>query len=198
MSLHVRNLLDRISALEQELSIELHNRDQRMGYRSIGSRAELSAATRQAHRAQRMSAWRWLAGVPLKSFLVLPFIYGMSIALVFLDLSITLYQAICFPIYGIAKVRRHDYLAMDRHHLDYLNAFEKIHCAYCSYATGLLAYSREIAARTEQYFCPIKHSRHVPGTHARYARFLDYGDPVEFHARAERLRRELAAERARR
>ena len=74
MSLHVRNLLDRISALEQELSIELHNRDQRMGYRSIGSRAELSAATRQAHRAQRMSAWRWLAGVPLKSFLVLPFI----------------------------------------------------------------------------------------------------------------------------
>lgn len=198
MSLQVRNLLDRISALEQELAVELHNKDQRLGYRSIGSRVEFSPATCEAHRAQKMSLWRWLAGVPLKSLLALPFIYGMAVALVLLDLSITVYQSVCFPLYGIGKVRRHDYIVLDRHHLHYLNAIEKVHCAYCSYATGLLAYAREIAARTEQYFCPIKHSRHVPGTHARYARFLDYGDPIDFHGRAERLRRELAAERFRR
>ncbi len=198
MSLQVRNLLDRISALERELAVELHNNDRRLGNRSVGSRVQFSAATREAHRAQKMSLWRWLASVPATSFLALPFIYGMGFALVFLDVSITLYQAICFPLYGIGKVRRHDYIVIDRHHLDYLNAFEKVHCVYCSYADGLLAYAREITSRTEQYFCPIKHSRHVPGTHARHARFLDYGDPVDFHARAERLRRELAAERVRR
>jgi hypothetical protein len=197
MSPRVRELLDRISALEYELSSELHRRDRRLQFRSVGSSPAFSDVTLQSHRKQRMGLWRWLSGVPATSFLALPFIYGMAVALVFLDVSISLYQAVCFPLYGIAKVRRHDYMAIDRHRLEYLNAFEKVHCAYCSYANGLLAYAREIGARTEQYFCPIKHSRQVPGTHARYARFLDFGDAIDFHARAERLRRELAAERTR-
>ena len=66
--------------------------------------------------------------------------------------------------------------------------------AYCAYASGLLAYTREIVARTEQYFCPIKHARQVLGTHARYVRFLDYGDAGDYHARLERFRAELATE----
>ena len=93
-----------------------------------------------------------------------------------LDFFVSVFQAVCFPIYGIAKIRRADYFVFDRHHLAYLNALEKLNCAYCSYANGLIAYTREIAARTEQYWCPIKHARRVIGTHARYALFDDYGD----------------------
>ena len=75
-----------------------------------------------------------------------------------------------------------------------MNAIEKVHCAYCSYANGLLAYAREISARTEQYWCSIKHSRPLPGAHARCPPFLDYGDPAQFHERVEGLRRELTEE----
>ena len=57
-----------------------------------------------------------------------------------------------------------------------------------AYANGLLAYATEIAARTEQYFCPIKHARKILGVHDRYARFLDYGDAADFHARLEEFR----------
>lgn len=198
MNAHVRSLLDRIAALEEELSTELHNGDRRLGHRTLGSRVQFSPATRLAHRQQRMGLGRWLISIEPRNLLAIPFIYGMTLPLLVLDLGISLYQAICFPLFGVAKVRRHDFMAHDRHHLDYLNAIEKLNCTYCSYANGLLAYSREIAARTEQYFCPIKHSRQVAGNHARYARFLEYGDPIEFHARVERLRRELAAERSRR
>ena len=35
---------------------------------------------------------------------------------------------------------------------------------------------RDVAARTEQYRCPIKHARDIPAPHQRYHMFLDYGD----------------------
>jgi hypothetical protein len=116
------------------------------------------------------------------------------IPLALLDLCVTLYQAICFPIYSIAKVKREDDFVYDRRHLEYLNFFERFHCTYCAYADGLVAYMSEIVARTEQYFYPIKHARKVLGSHSRYARFLAYGAAADYHARLEQFRRALGRE----
>ncbi len=44
-------------------------------------------------------------------------IYSLIIPFVLIDLWVMAYQAVCFPIYGIPKVRRRDYLVFDRHHL---------------------------------------------------------------------------------
>jgi hypothetical protein len=56
------------------------------------------------------------------------------------------------------------------------------------YANGLIAYATEIAARTEQYWCPIKHAHKVLGTHARYQRFLSYGESDQYQARLKQFR----------
>ena len=61
-------------------------------------------------------------------------------------------------------------------------------CTYCEYGTGLMAYMGEILARTEQYFCPTKHAHKILGTHARYKRFLDYGEADAYEARPEEFR----------
>ena len=114
-----------------------------------------------------------------------------------LDFCVTAYQALCFPVYGIAKARRSDYIALDRGQLEYLNWFEKFHCDYCAYANGLIAYAAEIAARTEQYFCPIKHAHKVLGSHARQARFLAYGAAAGYPAKLEAFRAALAEGRTR-
>jgi hypothetical protein len=106
-----------------------------------------------------------------------------------LDLAVALYQAVCFPIYGIPKVERGNYLVFDRGRLAYLNAIEKVACVYCSYANGLLAYITEIAARTEQHFCPIKHARRTLQSHSRDSHMLPYGD-----ARAYRTQSGLVAQ----
>jgi hypothetical protein len=87
-------------------------------------------------------------------------------------------------IYGIVRVPRRRYFALDRHKLAYLNGIEKVNCTFCSYANGLIANVREVASRTEQYRCTIKHSRTIPLPHSRYHLFFDYGD-------AERYRRDL-------
>ncbi|RQW78495.1 MAG: hypothetical protein EHM79_21465, partial [Geobacter sp.] len=94
--------------------------------------------------------------------------------------------------YRVAKVRRADYIVLDRQHLEYLNFIEKFHCTYCAYASGLSGYVAEIVARTEQYFCPIKHARKILGTHSRYARFLDYGEAADYEAKLEEFRVALA------
>jgi hypothetical protein len=117
-------------------------------------------------------------------------IYAMIVPIVLLDLSMMLYQAICFPVYGIPKVRRRDYLVFDRQHLAYLNAIEKLNCAYCSYANNMIAFVREVAARTEIYWCPVKHARRVLGPHPHYQGFADFGDAKAFRARLTAMKEE--------
>jgi hypothetical protein len=122
--------------------------------------------------------------------LTAPLIYAMLIPMVALDLFVMLYQAVCFPIYGIPKVRRRDYLIFDREELPYLNILEKMHCAYCTYANGLAAFFREVSGRTEQYWCPIKHARRIRDAHGRYPHFFEYGDVEAYHKGLERIRKE--------
>ncbi|MEA1911199.1 MAG: flagellar biosynthetic protein FliR, partial [Spirochaetota bacterium] len=43
-----------------------------------------------------------------------------------------------FPIYKIPKVKRKDYVVMDRYNLFYLDKVEKINCWYCEYFNGVL------------------------------------------------------------
>lgn len=93
------------------------------------------------------------------------------------DIALFLYQQICFRLYGIPLVKRSDYVIIDRHQLSYLNIFEKIYCMYCGYGIGIVAYAVEITARTEQYWCPIKHARRAKGRHSYYKNFIEYGDP---------------------
>jgi len=121
-----------------------------------------------------------------------PVIWSCVVPLVLLDAAGTIYQAICFPVYGIPKVRRRDYLIFDRHRLDYLTMADKFNCEYCAYANGILAYFTEIAARTEQYWCPIKHARQLKRTHSRYEHFLAHGDAAGYRTRFPAIRRAFA------
>src|SRR5690606_16864822 len=96
-------------------------------------------------------------------------------------------------VYGIPRVRRRDYIVMDRGRLAYLNPYQKLNCLYCEYANGVVAYASEIAARTEWYWCPIKHSRQIPAPHAHYDKFMDYGDSENFRPRWRELRKQCRA-----
>jgi hypothetical protein len=190
----IQTLLAQIGVLEDELKDALHQREERVLFHVNGRRIEFERGVRTAHARLRTGLLRWVLTNRPQNFLTGPIIYSLGIPLVFLDVCVSLYQALCFPVYGIARARRADYMAYDRQHLDFLNFFEKFHCRYCAYANGLIAYASEIAARTEQYFCPIKHAHKVLGTHARYARFIEYGDADDYHARLEDYRAALRAD----
>jgi hypothetical protein len=120
--------------------------------------------------------------------LTAPLIYSCIIPFVLIDLFIGVYQAFSFPLYGIPKVRRSDYVIFDRRKLCYLNWLERINCAYCSYGNGVMAYVVEVAARTEQHWCPIRHAHRIEHAHDRYSHFLPYGDAAAYRARIEEVR----------
>ncbi len=179
-------LTQRIDALQAELEAEFAKRRAGLRYGLERGRVLFEEEILRRHRELRTGVLRYIAHARPLVVLTAPVIYALIVPLVLLDLSVMFYQAVCFPAYGIAKVRRADYLVFDRHHLAYLNALEKLNCAYCAYANGLVAFVREVAARTEQHWCPIKHARRVLAAHAYYAGFADYGD-------ADAYRSEIAA-----
>jgi hypothetical protein len=190
----IRQILEQISALEDELQKAMEEREDQLRYRIKDHRIVFEQTVKAAHQRMKLGVFRWFATVRPQNFLTAPIIYGMIVPLALFDLCVTFYQATCFPIYGIARVRRSDYIVMDHQHLAYLNIIEKLDCMYCSYATGMIGYAREITARTEQYFCPIKHARKILSAHSRYRHYLDYGDAENFHGKLEELRTELADE----
>lgn len=187
---------DRLRALQEALAEEIEERRVAFGYAVEQGRVRFEAEVLARHRALKVRL-RTLLRHPRPLFiLTAPVIYGMLVPLMLLDLALALYQGLCFPVYGIKRVRRGDHVFLDRHQLAYLNGLEKLNCAYCGYANGLFAYAREIGARTEQFWCPIKHSRRVPEPHGRYPEFADFGDAEGFRARQALLRKALSGKGA--
>jgi hypothetical protein len=185
------DLLQRIRGLEDELEAELARRAGELprDLRRRGVRFEQDLL--EAHRRLRMGLYRFLRTTPITTYLTAPVIYALIFPLGLLDLAMSVYQWICFPAYGIPRVRRGAFVALDRRELGYLNLIEKVNCVYCGYGNGVLAYAREVASRTEQYWCPIKHARSIAGAHRRYGGFLEYGDGEGYRTRLEELRTEV-------
>jgi hypothetical protein len=180
----------RLRTLRREAVTTARAQQARWRFRMHRGRVEFDREVHALHARFRQSLPAYLIGANPWSLLTAPVIYSLLVPFLLLDLWVTIYQWICFPIYGITPVRRRAYFALDRHTLRYLNAIEKANCTFCAYVNGLVAYVREVAARTEQYWCPIKHARAVPSPHARYHRFFDFGDAEAYH-------RWLAEQRAR-
>jgi hypothetical protein len=194
MNPEIADLASRKRSIEAEIDLEIAIHGAKLRYAADRGKLVFSREAQRLQRQFKIPVWRYLIGVRPLTLLTAPVIYALIVPLVVLDLFVTVYQAVCFSAYGIAKVRRREYLIFDRHNLRYLNIIEKVNCAFCSYANGLIAYAREIAARTEQYWCPIKHARHVAAAHARYRDFADFGDAAAYHARLAALRKLLKSE----
>jgi len=188
MNERIQQLLAQMAVIEDDLREALHQQETSMLFQIKGKQVEFEQAIKETHRRLKTRFFRWLVTDRPQNLITGPLIYSMIVPLAILDLSVSVYQAVCFPIYRVAKVRRGDYIVLDRQQLEYLNFIEKFHCTYCAYGSGLIAYVYEIVARTEQYFCPIKHARKILGTHSRYRRFLDYGEAADYEARLEKFR----------
>lgn len=193
MSAKVDELMARIEALQLELQAEFARQSAELRFGLEHGRAVFEEEVLRRHREMQTRLWRYIAGARPLVVLTAPVIYSLIVPLVLLDIFVSAYQAICFPAYGLDKVKRGDYLIFDRGHLAYLNALEKLNCAYCSYANGLIAYVREIAGRTEAYWCPIKHARKAAGAHEKYISFVAFGDAEAYRKRIAEL--EAAAQK---
>ncbi len=191
MNNHLNEILKEIKALEKSVQEEIRRKEKEFQYKIRKRKVvfEEEVLRMQATFARGLVKYI-LAARPL-NILSAPVIYLMIIPAFLMDGCMTLYQALCFPIYGIPKVRRKDHIVLDRHYLKYLNVIERFNCDYCSYFNGLASYISEIGARTEQYWCPIKHASGKARPHGRYHQFVDYGDAEAYRKGLSELRKKF-------
>jgi hypothetical protein len=182
----IDELLARIRSLQDELEDEYRKARNDFDLK----RTQLAEEFLRHQRRYKVGLLRFLVRTRPLVALTAPLIYAGWIPFLLMDLFVTIYQTVCFPIYRIPRVRRADYMVFDRAGLPYLNAIEKFNCFYCSYGNGVAAYTREVAARTEQYWCPIKHARRIHAAHERYPGFFEHGDAEAFRRGLERLRKQ--------
>lgn len=194
MTQRMREIADQIVRLQAELDREIEARRKVLG-RTLSDRVgEFEMGVVAEHRRLRLGLAKFFARSSPTVVLTAPVIYSLIVPLAIVDAWTSAYQAICFRVYGIPRVRRRDYIALDRNRLTYLNPVERLNCAYCGYANGVAAYLREVASRTEQYWCPIKHAGRISDPHRRYYEFLEYGDAEGYRGRLEAFRSRLRAE----
>jgi hypothetical protein len=145
----IAGLLRQLQELEEQIEHRFEERKAELAYTVAGRRVEFEQAVLAEHRRIKQGLVEYLRSSPWPTLLTAPFIYGMIVPVAFMDL---------------------------RHKLAYLNGIEKLNCVYCEYANGVIAFTREVASRTEQYWCPIRHATRPLGAHERVREYLDYGD----------------------
>jgi len=115
MNDNVRNLLEKISALEQELATRLHGQGSACatGLSARGSSSPGPSRTRTANRK-----WALAVGWPQSTAKsVVDSLHLRNERAACFSRRDDQRLPICFPLYGISKVRRSDYMVIDRHHL---------------------------------------------------------------------------------
>jgi hypothetical protein len=191
MNSQIQEFLDRIQQLEAAIEQEAKSQRQqwKADFEEHKVRFEKEVLAQQKRFKEGLFAYVLTA--EWRHVLCVPFIYPVLLPMLLMDVFVTVYQWVCFPLCGIPRVKRSAYFVYDRTHLAYLNWLEKINCAHCSYGNGLIAYCREVVGLTEKYWCPIKHARRRLQAHAHYHGFSDYGDAENYRAELARLRAEL-------
>jgi hypothetical protein len=176
----IKEIIEKIDQLNEKLKKEHQRLAKKYGFSVKGKGIEFLDKIKERNKKFRIPAWKYIFSKNIRHILSMPFIYGMIFPVVVMDIFVTIYHAAAFPLYGIPKVKRKDYIVYDRRFLDYLNIVQKINCLYCGYVNGFFAYAVEIAARTERYWCPIKAAHKPKAYHDWYKDFADYGSPEEW------------------
>jgi hypothetical protein len=191
LSKRATQIADEIRTLEKELRQEI----QRIRIDSFEIREKtihFRDEVLSRHRMQIVGLLTYIRRAKLKHILCLPIIWLCLLPAVVMDVVVSFYQAVCFPLFGIPKVKRGEHVIFDRRHLRYLNVIEKLNCLYCSYFNGVVSFATEVGARTEQYWCPIKHAAQLKTIHSRYHTFVDFGDSDEFRKKLPDIRKNFS------
>lgn len=149
----LHELLEKLKQAEQELIHKFQKKEKEMHYNILDNKVCFDKEVINHHKSLATRIHIYIMNAPLMTIITMPIIWFCIFPAVFMDAAVTIYHAVCFPIYGIPKVKRSDYILMDRQAMHYLNLIEKLNCLYCGYFNGLIAYIQEIAARSEQYSC---------------------------------------------
>lgn len=191
MDENIELLIGKLRNIEDQIEKQFEQRKANLEFEEENGKIFITEEIKSKHKKLKTGLVDYIRSANPVQIICAPFLYGLIVPLIFLDLSVSLYQQVCFRFWGLPLTDRANYIIFDHHHLGYINGIQKLNCMYCSYANGVIGLAREIAGKTEQYWCPIKHASRMLGAHDRYRIFLEYGDAEGFKRKSEEYRRRL-------
>lgn len=176
MNVRLQELLQKKKSPEHESGAESQENAADLLYKRHGRKVLFADEVKASQASCAVPVMPLLREAALCNLLSAPLTWFCLLPLALLGQVVSCCRALCLPIYGILQVRRGVRIIMNRSRINSLNSREKINCACCSCLIGGIAFLQEVAGRTEQYWCPIKHARRIGSRHNRYAKLFEYGD----------------------
>ena len=184
----IKEILGEIEELKMKLSKEIAEQEEHISYEIKNGYVRFEKDVFKKQKENMKNLLAWFREIPLLHLLSSPIIYAMVIPAVLFDIILFVYQQIIFRIYKFKFIKRSEYIIFDHQYLGYLNPIEKLNCLYCSYFNGLMQYAAAIAARTELFFCPIKHAKKFAYEHEHYVKYFEYGEGDDYQTKLQELR----------
>ena len=127
----LQEIIDEIRKLKKQLLVEIEKKEEEYFYKIKGKKVLFDPETRRYQKKLATRLYTYFAQAPLLNMLTAPVIWFCILPALFMDGVVSVYQFICFRVYQIPKVKRGNYIVLDRQSLSYLNPFEKVNCVYC-------------------------------------------------------------------
>jgi hypothetical protein len=121
----LRDLMERMKALQNAVESELEEKRKEFRYTIEKRKVVFEADVRLRQKQFKVGLGAFLKETRFLTLLTAPFIYGVIVPLVLLDLVASVYQFVCFPVYGIGKVRRKDYIFLAKAELRLLRLWQR-------------------------------------------------------------------------
>ena len=190
MSDRIKEMIEEIETMKKKLGEEITRQEEYVNYEVRNGYIKFEKEIFDSQKQNMMHLWDWFREIPLLQLLSAPVVYMMIVPAIVLDIMLFIYGYVVSRVFKIKFGKRSDYIVFDRQYLGYLNVVEKLNCLYCAYFNGLMQYASSIAARTEFYFCPIKHVKKIAYKHEFYHTFLPYGNGNEYQKKLKDLRKD--------
>ena len=111
-------ILTRLNSLQDEFERELERvyEEKRANFQYTLKKGKVvfKKQIRAFQRQHKKGLIKYFHDAEIKHIISAPIVYSIIFPLIFLDFAITLYQHICFRIYGIPLIERSKYLIIDR------------------------------------------------------------------------------------
>lgn len=172
----IAKILESIDNLKKDLYKEYESLALKYDFFVRNKKVIFSNKIKEYQKSKKTNLFKYVFTANLRNVISVPFIYSLIFPVVILDLFLTMYIFTAFPLYWIPRPARKDFFIYDRRFLKYLNLLQKFNCLYCSYVNWLFAYAVDIWARTEQYWCPIKHALNNELVHKYAKEYADFWD----------------------
>jgi len=190
MNARIKEMVEEIEMMKKKLGKEIDKEEEYVNYEIGNGHIKFEKEIFKRQKENMMHLWDWFSEIPLAQLLSAPVVYMMIVPAVLFDMMLFVYQNVVSRVFNIKFGKRSDYIVFDRQYLGYLNVVEKLNCLYCAYFNGLMQYASSIAARTEFYFCPIKHAKKIVYKHEHYDTFLSYGDGDAYQIKLKKIRKD--------